>query len=78
MMEGYSFLLSVQKFSTRFLSLVTHLKLQVKYMVEEILKLKGKAAEAFLKYDSRKLTTKEQKRIKEAREYYLSHCKDSF
>lgn len=46
-------------------------------MVEEILKLKGKAAEAFLKYDSRKLTDKEQKRIKEARKYYLSHCKDS-
>lgn len=46
-------------------------------MVEEILKLKGKAAEVFLKYDSRKLTTKEQRRIKEARKYYLAHCKDS-
>lgn len=47
-------------------------------MVEEVLKLKGKAAKAFLEYDSRKLTPKEQKRIKEAREYYISHCKDSF
>lgn len=46
-------------------------------MVEEILKLKGKAAKAFLEYDSRKFTVKEQKRIKEARRYYLAHCKDS-
>lgn len=46
-------------------------------MVEEILKLKGKAVDAFLKYDSRKLTTREKKRIKEARKYYLAHCKDS-
>lgn len=46
-------------------------------MVEEILKLKGKAAKAFLEYDSRKLTAKEQMRIKEARKYYLDHCKDS-
>jgi hypothetical protein len=47
-------------------------------MAEEILKLKGKAAKAFLEYDSRKLTAKEQKRIKEARKYYLAHCKDTF
>ena len=46
-------------------------------MVEEILKLKGKAAKEFLQYDSRKLTAKEQQRIKEARKYYLDHCKDS-
>jgi hypothetical protein len=32
--------------------------------MEEILKLKGRAVKAFLKYDSRKLIAKEQKRIK--------------
>jgi len=43
-------------------------------MEEEILKLKGKAAEAFLEYDSRNLTAKEQRRIKKARKYYLSYA----
>jgi hypothetical protein len=48
----------------------------MKYVVEDILKLKGKATEAFLRYDSRKLIAKEQNRIKDARKFYLIHRKD--
>lgn len=44
-------------------------------MEEEILKLKGKAAKAFLEYDSRELSTKEKKENKKAHEYYKDHCK---
>ena len=44
-------------------------------MSEEILKLKGKAADAFLRYDSKKLTTKEKRENKKAHEYYQEHCK---
>ncbi|MDE1862953.1 MAG: hypothetical protein KGI33_08585 [Thaumarchaeota archaeon] len=44
-------------------------------MVEEVLRLKGKAADAFLKYDSRKLSKKEIDYNKKAHDYYLKHCK---
>ena len=44
-------------------------------MVEEILKLKGKAVDAFLKYDSRNLSTSERSANKKAHDYYLKHCK---
>ena len=43
-------------------------------MEEEILKLKGKAADAFLVYDRKTLSPKEKSSIKKAREYYLKHC----
>ena len=42
-------------------------------MVEEVLKLRGRAAEAFLKYDSRKLSKKERAENKKAHEYYIRH-----
>ena len=42
-------------------------------VVEEILKLKVKAADAFLKYDSRKLSKKEMDENKKAYDYYLKH-----
>lgn len=44
-------------------------------MVEEVLRLKGKAADAFLEYDSRKLSKKEIDDNKKAHDYYLKHCK---
>lgn len=44
-------------------------------MTEEVLKLKGKAVDAFLAYDSRKLSEKERDENKKAHEYYLKHCK---
>lgn len=42
--------------------------------MDEVLKLKGKAVDAFLEYDSRKLSKKEQESNKKAHEYYLKHC----
>ena len=42
-------------------------------MIEEVLRLKGKAADAFLEYDSRKLSKKERAENKEAYEYYIQH-----
>jgi len=42
---------------------------------DEILKLKGEAADAFLKYDSKKLTDDEKRRNKRSYSYYLNHCK---
>ena len=44
-------------------------------MVEEVLRLKGRAVDAFLKYDSRNLSKKERAENKKAYEYYLKHCK---
>lgn len=44
-------------------------------MSEEVLRLKGKSAEAFLKYDSRKLSKKERSENKKAHQYYLKHHK---
>lgn len=44
-------------------------------MVEEVLKLKGRAVDAFLKYDSRKLSKRERDENKKAHDYYLKHCK---
>lgn len=44
-------------------------------MAEEVLRLKGKDAEAFLKYDSRKLSKKERAENKKAHQYYLKHHK---
>ena len=43
-------------------------------MTEEILKLKGKDAKAFLDYDSKSLSVKEKESIQEALEYYENHC----
>ena len=43
-------------------------------MTEEILKLKGKDAKAFLSYDSKSLSVNEKKSIQEALEYYENHC----
>jgi len=43
-------------------------------MVDEVLKLKGKAIDAFLEYDSRKLSRSEKHANKKAHEYYLKHC----
>lgn len=42
-------------------------------MAEDVLRLKGKAAEDFLRYDSRKLSKKERAENKKAHEYYLRH-----
>ncbi len=42
-------------------------------MVEEVLRLKGRAVDAFLKYDSRKLSKRERDENKKARDYYLKH-----
>ena len=44
-------------------------------MRDEILKLKGDAAAAFLKYDSKSLTDKEKTRNSKSHEYYLKNCK---
>lgn len=44
-------------------------------MLEEVLKLKGKAIDAFLEYDSRKLSGSEKEANKKAHDYYLKHCK---
>lgn len=44
-------------------------------MVEEVLRLKIRALESFLKYDSRKLSKKERAENKKAHEYYLKHRK---
>lgn len=44
-------------------------------MPDEVLKLKGRAADAFLKYDSRELSEKEKNENKKALQYYLRHCK---
>ena len=43
--------------------------------MDEVLKLKGKAIDAFLEYDSRKLSKKEQESNKKVHEYYLKHYK---
>ncbi|WP_179368144.1 hypothetical protein [Candidatus Nitrosotenuis sp. DW1] len=43
-------------------------------MPEEILKLTGKAARAFLEYDERELTADEKMSLKKARQYYEEHC----
>lgn len=43
-------------------------------MPDEILKLSGKAAKAFLDYDKRELTTDEKTSLKKARQYYKEHC----
>lgn len=42
-------------------------------MIDKVLRLKGKAAGAFLRYDSRKLSKKEMDDNKKAHEYYLRH-----
>ncbi len=42
-------------------------------MADEVLKLKGKAADAFLEYDSRKLSKREKNDNKKAHDYYLKH-----
>lgn len=47
----------------------------MKPMTEEILKLHGKEAKAFLKYDSRELTKEEKTSLEKARSYYNSKCK---
>lgn len=39
----------------------------------EVLKLKGKAVDAFLKYDSRNLSKRERGANKKAHDYYLNH-----
>jgi hypothetical protein len=44
-------------------------------MIEEVLKLKGKAAKRFLEYDSRELSKEEKLENKKAHQYYLKHCK---
>ena len=44
-------------------------------MREEVLRLKGKAADAFLEYDSRKLTAKEIQENRDDLAFYKSHCK---
>ncbi|MDE1813941.1 MAG: hypothetical protein KGH87_02450 [Thaumarchaeota archaeon] len=44
-------------------------------MTEEVLKLEGKEAKAFLEYDSRELTVEEKDSLQKAREYYNSKCK---
>ncbi len=44
-------------------------------MMEETLKLKGKAVNAFLEYDSRRLTAKEIEENKKDLDFYKSHCK---
>lgn len=44
-------------------------------MTEDILKLKGKEAEAFLEYDSKELTTERKQFLEKARQYYKDHCK---
>ncbi|MBI3639319.1 MAG: hypothetical protein HY223_03295 [Thaumarchaeota archaeon] len=43
-------------------------------MTEEILKLQGKEAEAFLEYDSQELTPERKLFLEEARKYYKKHC----
>jgi hypothetical protein len=43
-------------------------------MSDEVLKLSGKAAKAFLDYDKRELTADEKESLKKAREYYKEHC----
>ena len=53
--------------------LISYRKIVIK-MTEEILKLKGKDAKAFLSYDSKSLSLKEKKSIQEALEYYENHC----
>ena len=47
-------------------------------MTEEILKLKGTDAKAFLSYDSKSLSAKEKKSIQDALEYYQNHCDCQF
>jgi len=42
-------------------------------MVEDVLKLSGKAAKAFLEYDRRELTADEKTYLKKARQYYEKH-----
>ncbi|MDE2589812.1 MAG: hypothetical protein KGL95_09140 [Patescibacteria group bacterium] len=44
-------------------------------MTEEILKLHGKEAKAFLEYDSRELTEEEKRSLEKARNYYNTKCK---
>lgn len=44
-------------------------------MTEEVLKLEGKEAKAFLEYNARELTVEEKKLLQKAREYYNSKCK---
>ncbi|MHB8603429.1 MAG: hypothetical protein ACYC6W_12240 [Nitrosotalea sp.] len=44
-------------------------------MTEEILKLQGKEAKAFLEYDARELTVEEKISLQAARQYYNSKCK---
>jgi len=44
-------------------------------MTEKVPVLEGKDAEEFLKYDSRELTVEEKTFLKEAHEFYKSHCK---
>ena len=44
-------------------------------MAEEILKLHGKEAQAFLDYDSRELTPEEKTSLNKARNYYNDKCK---
>jgi hypothetical protein len=44
-------------------------------MTEEILKLQGKEAKAFLEYDVRELTVEEKTSLQKAHQYYISKCK---
>ncbi|MGH2611954.1 MAG: hypothetical protein ACRDFB_02765 [Rhabdochlamydiaceae bacterium] len=44
-------------------------------MTEDILKLKGKDAKAFLKYDSTELTPERKVFLEDTRKYYKAHCK---
>ena len=44
-------------------------------MAEEILKLHGEEAKAFLEYDSRDLTKEEKASLEKARDYYNTKCK---
>jgi len=45
-------------------------------MIDEVLRLKGKTVDAFLAYDSRKLSKKERAENKKAYEYYIKHRKN--
>jgi hypothetical protein len=60
-----------RKEQVNFLKLVNDLMF---VMTEEILKLSGKAADAFLEYDRRELTSDEKISLKKARQYYKEHC----
>lgn len=44
-------------------------------MAEEILKLKGKDVDVFLKYDAKELSKEDKARNKRSHNYYLKHCK---